>query len=417
MTLELYDGARVLLRNGETFTIRRIAGEYKKTPYVWRADGATPAHTWTAEGCYTIGDAKHPLDIVGLHKTDTEEKAMFDRPNSDLFDIIPYSADYQPRGDEKYGLRNGREINGLIFLGDEIHTSQRDMVWTRIDGRCRVPSRHDLANARDISEAGISRLLSQHDIVGILIPKAPAELASKRLNPDLLIRDEIDPYFHGNMNETSLDPVNADNGEMPLPLPRPHSDWRQAFKQRQREKEIVNETDDVHSDSNVTKPHDPDANVMMQFDRDLSMDYPYTAPNTEGDPVKLEEKRNLTRTVMMDESGHVYDDMEVPENRPKLAPIEDRREAAIQRMTGVGGDWRETQVPRKRLYKTMESIAESLGGEFGEWEWGADPSTIRFSVLFDNPMRNGVHVGYEKWLTLSVTDDEHNAILPMTARK
>lgn len=346
MTLELFDGAHCTLRNGDKVVIRADPG----SRYPWRADGRVPAMCWTKNGRYTISPGDHALDIVGV----------FDytlKPDPDLFHHHPYEAAHKPKSDHKYVMRNGKEISGLLFFEDEIHTSQRDIVWTRVDGMCRALSPFELQNLRVANEINIERLCREHDIVEILVPKTPAELASST-EPRTVMMDETGRVYPD-------EPVPADRPPLAPEEERTEAAIQHVIDNRmppmgnltvKRAKELFGIAADAIDDmdpsvfvnTKLAQPYDPDANV-------------FTKPQS----------------------------------------------------PTAWGDWRNTHIPRKRLLKTLEAIAEGIGGTLGSWAWGDDPATIRFTVLFETYLRTGEPVGYEQQLTLRVEHDEGNATLPM----
>lgn len=386
MTLELYDGARVILRNAEELVINR--SKYQGSLYPWVAHGFVPVRTWTAEGVFTYTTSEHPLDIVGVYnrhgmiefnnkedalavgyklgangivskepfvtitKTDAEEQAMFAKGgvNRDLFDVVPYSGDYKPKGDEQYRLRNGERRSGLLFFQDEIYTSQRTELWTRIDGKCRCLKIDVMKNLRTREMQDLEATTAQYDIVEILRPKAPAELASPRDNDEL-------------QRLTMMDETGKVYGDIPQ------------------------------------EPLDP--NIPSADDR-------------------TEAAIQAVAATLIPAEGSMQDfiDQELVRDAAakEIAWASEEWNGCKGKFQMVAG-WKDRFVPTNRLYNLIDSIAHNLGGEFDAWLWGDDPSTIKFAVHHQSTLRIGGEMTNTRWITLRLDDDLNNAMLPMKKRK
>lgn len=227
-TLNLYDGAHVVLRNGTKAVIHH---QDRLSEYTHPWIDETGLITWDNNGFEVAPEQPTGLDITSIEMKPGDwveipfefkisepfdesklaqlvpdyEKACTCPPDerpaecqhryalrecwlesakkdySSLFDEIPYIDFIGTRkfpADAKFKARNGTIFTGLTFLQDEFFTSQRDYTWRVSSGFClRAPH-------FDESLSSVRSNTMNYDIASVLIPKKPAELAMTKTAED-----------------------------------------------------------------------------------------------------------------------------------------------------------------------------------------------------------------------------------------
>lgn len=371
MELNLFEGARVKLRNGGVETIHR--NDRGSNPFVW-----TSGHlSWEEHGRYSIGSAAdHPLDIVEVL---LESVA----PSAKTHELVAVPYDRKYLGHKHFYRFRSKAIYMFDFvftqLDGEFFDSQRKWVFDADTGECRVNNDEKRRDIYNIT----------HVILRIPVNEVSAFLKTLNVNSGDLVNTELgQPYVpdsnitmpvgskHDDQVDLKLDPVEFTKQSTPF------YDPKQTKRISEKTKELVRHMRNKGFESTfiaaVIKAEGAQAERISETAREVA---------------------EFTKDLIKAEAAQLV----MPESKanPRI----------VFHITGKRAPLYADREPGKHVMRMARTIAKNLGGEVMSWEW-IDATQVMFHYGRHTKPKIGKSEFVRSSFSISVTGGLGNAAIP-----